>query len=239
MGKMFFEMRSFVGDFLLEYCNVRLSKSPREGLSVLITIIDYGIGNLNSVANMIRHFGGTCRFASDPCEVSVSEKLILPGVGAFDCGMDALRNSGILDALNEAVLDRGVPVLGICLGMQLMARRSEEGRLSGLGWLDAEVVKFRFFEGSLLKIPHMGWNTLSVVRDDPLIFPEERQRFYFVHSYHLVCADENDVLATCHYGYEFVAAFRRGNIWGVQFHPEKSHRFGMGVLRRFVEMNKC
>jgi len=205
----------------------------------MISIVDYSVGNLNSVANMIRHVGGECCIAGDADEIASAEKLILPGVGAFDRGMEALRGSGIAEALSMAVLERKVPILGICLGMQLMTQRSEEGHLPGLGWLDAEVVKFCFPVGCKLKIPHMGWNTLSVVRDNPLILPEERQRFYFVHSYHVVCENQEDVVATCHYGYDFVAVFQRGNIWGGQFHPEKSHRFGMGVLRRFVEWMPC
>ena len=205
----------------------------------MITIVDYSLGNLNSVANMIRHVGGECRITGDRGEIAGAEKLLLPGVGAFDRGMEALRESGIAEALSVAVLERKVPVLGICLGMQLMTLRSEEGRLPGLGWLDAEVVKFRFPHPSGLKIPHMGWNTLTVVRDNPLILPEERQRFYFVHSYHVICANESDVTAVCNYGYDFVAAFAHTNIFGAQFHPEKSHRFGMGVLRRFVEMMSC
>jgi len=205
----------------------------------MITIVDYGIGNLNSVANMIRHVGGECRITGDRDEIAGAEKLLLPGVGAFDRGMEALRESGIAEALSFAVLERGVPTLGICLGMQLMTKRSEEGHLPGLGWLDAEVVKFRFPADSGLKIPHMGWNTLSIRRDNPLILPEERQRFYFVHSYYVVCADESDVTATCDYGCDFVAAFARGNIFGAQFHPEKSHRFGMAVMRNFLEMIPC
>jgi glutamine amidotransferase len=123
--------------------------------------------------------------------------------------------------------------------MQLMTKCSEEGRLPGLGWLDAKVVRFRFPEGSGLKIPHMGWNTLSILRENPLIKSEKRQRFYFVHSYHVVCMDESDITATCQYGYDFVAAFAHGNIFGVQFHPEKSHRFGMAVVRNFLEMKIC
>jgi len=205
----------------------------------MLTIINYGIGNLNSVANMIRHVGGKCRISNNVEEIANAEKLILPGVGAFDRGMEALNESGLAEALSVAVLERGVPILGICLGMQLMTKRSEEGRQPGLGWLDAEVVKFRFPEGSGLKIPHMGWNTLSIRRDNPLIRPEERQRFYFVHSYHVVCTNELDVTATCGYGYDFVAAFAHNNIFGAQFHPEKSHRFGMAVMRNFLEMKTC
>lgn len=205
----------------------------------MLTIINYGIGNLNSVANMIRHVGGKCRISNNVEEIANAEKLILPGVGAFDRGMEALNESGLAEALSVTVLERGVPILGICLGMQLMTKRSEEGSLPGLGWLDAEVVKFRFSEGSGLKIPHMGWNTLSIQRENPLIRPEKRQRFYFVHSYHVVCTNELDVTATCGYGYDFVAAFAHNNIFGAQFHPEKSHRFGMAVMRNFLEMRTC
>ncbi len=205
----------------------------------MITIVDYTLGNLNSVANMIRHVGSQCRITNDPDEVVRAEKLLLPGVGAFDRGMEALHESGIAEALSVAVLERRVPILGICLGMQLMTKRSEEGRLPGLGWLDADVVKFRFPEGAGLKIPHMGWNTLSIRHDNPLIRPADRQRFYFVHSYHVVCSNQSDVLATCGYGYDFVAAFAHNNIFGAQFHPEKSHRFGMAVMRNFLEMRTC
>ncbi len=205
----------------------------------MITIIDYTLGNLNSVANMIRHIGGECRITDNPEEIARADRLLLPGVGAFDRGMEALHESGIAEALSTAVLERGVPILGICLGMQLMTKGSEEGQLPGLGWLDAEVVKFRFPEGSLLKIPHMGWNTLSIRRENPLIRREERQRFYFVHSYHVVCENKRDITATCDYGYDFVAAFAHNNIFGAQFHPEKSHRFGMAVMRNFLEMKSC
>jgi imidazole glycerol-phosphate synthase subunit HisH len=205
----------------------------------LIAIVDYGVGNLNSVANMVRHVGGKHYITSNPSEIASAEKLILPGVGSFDRGMEALGESGIMEALSTAVLQRGVPILGICLGMQLMTKQSEEGRLLGLGWLNAEVKRFLFPEPSNLKVPHMGWNTISILCENPLIQPMERQRFYFVHSYYVACSDETDVLATCNYGFDFVAAFARGNIFGVQFHPEKSHRFGMALMRQFVEMGTC
>lgn len=202
----------------------------------MITIVDYSVGNINSVANMIRHVGLSFRITGDPDEVSRAEKLLLPGVGAFDKGMGSLTQTGLAEALTFAVLRRGVPILGVCLGMQLMTKSSQEGRLPGLGWIDGETMRFSFPEGSSLKVPHMGWNSLTILRENPLVVPEERQRFYFVHSYHVVCSDDSDVIALCQYGYEFVAVFGRDNIWGVQFHPEKSHRFGMNLMRRFGEI---
>lgn len=205
----------------------------------MVTIIDYGIGNLNSVANMIRYVGGSCCISCNPAEIAKATKLILPGVGAFDSGMEALNRSKIVEALAVAVLERKTPILGICLGMQLMAKRSEEGGLAGLGWVDAEVRKFCFPETSRLKIPHMGWNNISILRQNPLIPSEAGQRFYFVHSYHVVCEQDEDIVSTCEYGYDFVAAIAHGNIFGMQFHPEKSHRFGMAIMRRFWEMKAC
>ena len=203
----------------------------------MLTIVDYGLGNLNSVANMVRHVGGTCRFAGDPGELAEAEKLILPGVGAFDRGMEALRGTGIADALSVAVLERKKPILGICLGMQLMAKRSQEGNLSGLGWLDAKVSKFCLPAQSGLKVPHMGWNTVDIVKSNPLLDSGMgEQRFYFVHSYHVVCTDSADVLATAHHGMYFCAAIQKENIFGVQFHPDKSHSFGMALMKRFLEL---
>lgn len=201
----------------------------------MLTIIDYGIGNLNSVANMIRHVGGQCCITGNPDHIAAADKLILPGVGAFDCGISALRESGILEALNASVFARKVPILGICLGMQLMTNRSDEGVLPGLKWINAEVRKFSFASNEI-KIPHMGWNTLSVQKVNPLISVGKDLRFYFVHSYHVACKDPRDIVATCCYGYDFVAAFAHENIFGVQFHPEKSHRFGMSLMKRFVEI---
>jgi glutamine amidotransferase len=148
-----------------------------------------------------------------------------------------LRDGGWIDALNEAVLVRRVPVLGICLGMQLMCKSSEEGQLPGLGWIDAEVKRFNLHADSSLKVPHMGWNTVTVAKGNPLIAIDQgEQRFYFVHSYHVNCNQPSDTLAITHHGYDFTAAFAHENIFGVQFHPEKSHKFGMALLKKFVDM---
>lgn len=198
-----------------------------------VTIVDYGTGNLRAIANMIRKVGGDARLSTSPADLAAAPKLILPGVGAFDNGMTQLRERGLLDVLRRKALEEKVPVLGICLGMQLLARRSDEGTLPGLGWIDGESRKF---SGDGLRVPHMGWNDLKVERENPLVDAAQPWRFYFVHSYHVVCERAEDVIGTCSYGGPFVAAVRRGNILGVQFHPEKSHAFGMKVLRRFLEI---
>jgi glutamine amidotransferase len=163
--------------------------------------------------------------------------LILPGVGAFDAGMSKLRERGLIDLLNELVLEKKVPVLGHCLGLQLMTKRSEEGQEAGLGWIDAETVRFRFdAEHAPLKVPHMGWNVLDIRRPHPLVADLGNDaRFYFVHTYHIVCAEEADVVAYTDYGYNFASVVHKGNIVGAQFHPEKSHKFGMQFLRNFAE----
>jgi glutamine amidotransferase len=174
---------------------------------------------------------------SQPRELESFDRVIVAGVGAFDYGMSSLRDGGWVDVLNQMVLQRRVPVLGICLGMQLMCASSEEGALPGLGWIDAEVKRLRPPPGSGLKVPHMGWNTVQTRRPSALLRSESgEQRFYFVHSYGVACHRPDDVLAIAHHGEDFVAAFNRENIYGVQFHPEKSHRFGMTVLRNFVEL---
>lgn len=203
----------------------------------MIVIVDYGMGNLGSIANMFRKIGVLGKISSYLDDIEKAEKLILPGVGAFDTGMESLRNQGFIHLLDKLVLEKKVPVLGICLGMQLMGRKSEEGTLPGLEWFDAEVVRFRIpAEGERLKIPHMGWNTLEPRGDCPLFRGAGSDlRFYFVHSYHVICKDPTDVAAVTDYGTKFVSAFQRGNLYGVQFHPEKSHRFGMALLRNFAE----
>ena len=203
-----------------------------------IIIVDYELGNLSSVANMVRHVGGSCVVTSNTDEISNATKLILPGVGAFDKGMEQLNASGIRDVLDEAVLERRVAILGICLGMQLMAKSSEEGHLPGLGWIDAEVKKFAFEEALNLKIPHMGWNLIAIRKENPLFNfgDEQEQRFYFVHSYFVKANRPDDVLCETKYGSAFCSAFSRDNIMGVQFHPEKSHKFGMSLMKKFIQI---
>lgn len=198
-----------------------------------IAIPNYGCGNLMSVVRMVEAVGGKAQIVSDPSEIDSADKVILAGVGAFDHGVQCLNSQNWVTALNRAALEKRVPVLGICLGMQLMAHSSEEGKMRGLGWIAARVQKFRFHD-SKLKVPHMGWNTVETVRKNALLAVDELPRFYFVHSYHLVCEDPNDVVGRTSYGYAFDSVIQRNNLFGVQFHPEKSHRFGMALMNRFV-----
>lgn len=186
---------------------------------------------------MIQKVGGKSLVCNSPAELQNATKILLPGVGAFDHGMQMLHNGGWIDALNTAALERQTPVLGICLGMQLMCKFSEEGMRAGLGWIDADVKRFVFSETEALKIPHMGWNSVDVVKTNPLMSIDAREsRFYFVHSYHVVCNNLDDIIAEAHHGYNFTSAFSRENLFGVQFHPEKSHRFGMALMKKFIEL---
>lgn len=206
----------------------------------MISVLDYGAGNAGSVIRMIERAGGNAKRIATPEEVLVAHKLIIPGVGAFDHGMSQLAARELLPALTTVALEVRIPVLGICLGMQLMCRSSEEGVLPGLGWIDANVLRFSAPETSGLRVPHMGWNTLRVVRVNPLLaINSDEQRFYFVHSFRVSCSDSNDPIAFTHYGDDFVSAFQRQNIFGVQFHPEKSHRFGLDMMRRFIEIENA
>ena len=200
-------------------------------------MVDYGTGNVGSLGNMLHKIGQTATLASTPEVLERADAILLPGVGAFDRGMGNLQASGLLETLIRRVQGDGVPVLGICLGMQLLARSSEEGTLPGLGWIDAVCQKFTFPpEDRQHKVPHMGWNAVQPRSGENLFSDmEPGALFYFVHSYHVVCADSDDVLGVSEYGGAFTSAVRRGNIFGVQFHPEKSLRFGMRLLRNFCE----
>ena len=204
-----------------------------------IIIVDYNTSNIKSVNNMLRKIGVKSHISSDPNEVRKAEKVILPGVGAFDTAMRNLEIMHLPQALNEAVIKKGVPFLGICLGMQILANSSEEGALPGLGWIQGRVQKFNFdiLNSDVPKVPHMGWNYVSPRDNDHPLWPNipRPMRFYFVHSYHLVCEFEENIAAVTSYGGDFVCAVAKDNIWGVQFHPEKSHKYGMQLLRNFVE----
>lgn len=204
----------------------------------MIIIIDYKIGNVGSIFNMINRMGTEIKISSALDEIAKADKLILPGIGAFDNGMKNLQNMDLLPILNRRVLNDKVPILGICLGMQLMTKRSQEGKMSGIGWIDAETVRFNFDKDSnSRKIPHMGWNSIRLNKNNFLFEGmHKNSRFYFAHSYHALCNNEKDILAKTYYGYEFVSAFNSDNIFGVQFHPEKSHRFGKKILENFSKL---
>ncbi len=203
----------------------------------MITIVDYGMGNLGSIANMLKKIGAQSSISSDPKTIKGAEKLILPGVGAFDNGMKNLARRDLIELLNTQVLDEKKPILGLCLGMQLFTRASEEGEMKGLGWIDADTVRFKFDgKDTIPKIPHMGWNTLQIRRFHTLLADlGEDTRFYFVHSYYLQCKNQDDVLAKTTYGCDFPSIIAKDNILGAQFHPEKSHKFGMRLLKNFAE----
>jgi imidazole glycerol-phosphate synthase subunit HisH len=199
-----------------------------------LVIVDYGSGNIASVANMVRRQGGHAKTSSQPEDVLAATKLILPGVGAFDHGVNQLQKLGLFDALRERAT-AGVPLLGICVGMQLLGVGSEEGDKQGLSLIDATFKRFSFEPDAPFRIPHVGWNHITVTKPNPILPDDDReQRFYFTHSYHAQCADPTDILATTDHGYRFPAAFGRGNVIGVQFHPEKSHRFGMALIKNFL-----
>ena len=201
----------------------------------MITIIDYGLGNLVSVKNMLKKLGAESVITDKISEIEKAKKMILPGVGAFDNGMTLIKQKGLLDILNKKATEEKIPVLGICLGMQLLTKASEEGVEKGLGWVDAQTIKFNFSDKTL-KVPHMGWSYIDVKKENALIRKEDKHRFYFVHSYYVKCNDANDVIASCNYGNEFTCMFNHGNIYGAQFHPEKSLKFGMELLSNFSKI---
>lgn len=204
----------------------------------MITIIDYNMGNIASIENILKKIGAETQVTSDPSTLRKADKIILPGVGAFDYGMKNLQDLGMVDVLKEKVLSQKTPLLGICLGMQLLTEGSEEGSLPGLGLLKAYTKKFPTeWNGQKQKIPHMGWNYIVPKVNSPLFMnSSENMRFYFVHSYYVECKDDTESLATAEYGNTFTSVIGRENILGVQFHPEKSHKYGMNLLKNFVEM---
>ena len=204
-----------------------------------VLIVDYGMGNIRSIQRRLRQAGAICTVSPKPEDILRAEKLILPGVGHFKRAMQNLQSFGMLDALNEAVLQRKTPVLGICLGMQLMARHSEEGDANGLSWFDGTVVRFRIKDHLRYKVPHMGWNQIVQKKESTLLngVPENSE-FYFVHSFHFQANDAADVLAETNYSYPFVSAIEKENIFGVQFHPEKSHEAGIILLKNFIGIKR-
>lgn len=203
----------------------------------MIVIIDLGLGNTGSILNMLKKVGTKGVLCCDASGIEEADKLILPGIGAFDEGMARLEKLKVIPMLKQKVVQNKTPILGICLGMQLMTNGSEEGNLSGLGWVDAQTSAFRFRgSGRNLRVPHMGWNSVQTVKNSPLFEElEDDSRFYFVHSYYVECNNTEDVLTVTSYGIEFASSISKENIFGVQFHPEKSHRFGMKLLKNFLE----
>ena len=196
-------------------------------------IVDYGTGNLNSIKRTLDRMSVRSEIASSAEEIRLADKIILPGVGHFGNAMANLQAADLIGILNEVVLEKRTPILGICLGMELMALRGDEGNVAGLGWLDAEAVRFDIQE----KVPHMGWNQIAATKESPLMLGVDKDsEFYFAHSYHLRLNHPSDELTETHYGIAFSSAIEKGNIFGVQFHPEKSHDAGARLLKNFVDM---
>jgi glutamine amidotransferase len=195
------------------------------------------MGNLGSIKNMLHRIGcDEVIISRDPSDIEKADKLILPGVGAFDQGIKNLTDFGLFDAIKAAVIGQKTPIMGICLGMQLLGRKSEEGSAEGLALIPFDTVRFKLDEN--YKIPHMGWSDVEITKRDNMTqnLSDAEQRFYFVHSYHALCDNEADVLMTCEYGYKFAAAVSHDNVFGFQFHPEKSHKYGMELFKNYIKV---
>lgn len=202
-----------------------------------VSILDYGMGNTGSLVNMIQRAGAEAIVIRDAQGLRAAEKLVLPGVGHFGNAMRLLTDNGLVQSLNDRVVGDGIPILCICLGAQLASESSEEGGVRGLGWIRGRTVAFERQRMAGLRVPHMGWNDVVVKKESPLFAGmNEDPCFYFVHSYHMLCDDPADVLCTTHYGYEFVSAVQRGNIFATQFHPEKSHGYGLKLITNYVHL---
>jgi glutamine amidotransferase len=202
----------------------------------MIVIIDYGMGNLGSVLKSFKKVHDNVIISSSKEEIERAEKLVLPGVGHFSSGMKRLKDLDLLDLLHERVICNRVPILGICLGMQLFSKFSYEGEVAGLGWLDAEVVRFNVEDKLRFKVPHMGWNSIKIEKENILLDGIlQSELFYFVHTYHIKCFDKNDVLARTNYSYDFTSIIQKDNIYGTQFHPEKSHGKGLKIIKNFAQ----
>lgn len=202
----------------------------------MITIVDYGVGNLASIQNILKKVGAASKISTSVIDIEQAEKLILPGVGHFDNCATKLQQSNVINALSQKVLENKAPILGICVGMQLLLSGSEEGNNQGLNWIEGKNVKFDETKVGNLKIPHMGWADVHLQKHSKLFANMyDEPRFYFVHSYHAQINNTEDVLLTAEHGYSFACAVERNNIMGVQFHPEKSHKFGMQLFENFVK----
>lgn len=197
-----------------------------------IAILDYGMGNLRSVLKAVEKAGGIPMITKDEKEIALCDRIILPGVGHFKKGMENLKRYGLIDVLNKEVLENKKPIMGICLGMQLMMQHSEEGDAEGLGWFEGDVVRFNVSDKIKYKVPHIGWNTLNFKKNNANTDPSNE--YYFVHSYHAVASKEQDILSTTMYDYEFVSSIEKNNILGYQFHPEKSHLAGLKLISNFI-----
>ena len=200
-------------------------------------IVDYGIGNLGSIQNTLRRVRIEAKISSDAAEIRAADRLIFPGMGSFDKAMSTLNKTGLKSVLEESVIDRKIPILGICLGMQLLCRGSEEGVLPGLGWVEADVKRFKFPQGSQLRIPHIGWNDVKILRETSLVEGlTPRDRFYFAHSYHVADIPEKYIVAKTNYGYDFCSIFQKGNIMAIECHPERSFAAGAKLLSNFAKV---
>jgi glutamine amidotransferase len=203
----------------------------------MIRIVDYGLGNILAFQNMYKRLNVDVKVAKTSLDLADASRVILPGVGAFDHAMELLDRSGMRATLTELVIDRKLPVIGVCVGMQILAQASDEGTRPGLGWIDGRVRHFKALAAPDLLVPHMGWNDVQPAPGNRLFRDMENEtRFYFLHSFYFDCASANDVAASSKYGVDFACAVQRGNIYGVQFHPEKSHHFGAQLLKNFAEL---